>query len=69
VLINASVLNKTSIELRDHMASKGIYIRPMSGGHGMSEGFIRITIGTPDQNELFIQTFKAYAEEVIGLEF
>ncbi|MGD0609907.1 MAG: histidinol-phosphate transaminase [Anaerolineales bacterium] len=63
VLIDASVLDKDSLEIRDRMAEKGIYIRPMSG-HNMAKGFIRITVGTPDQNALFIRTFKEYVREV-----
>ena len=68
VLIDASVLNKDSSEIRDRMAAKAIYIRPMSG-HNMSQGFIRITVGSPDQNQLFIQTFKEYIREVMDIEF
>ena len=33
-------------------------------GHNMARGFIRITVGTPDQNRFFIATFKEYVEEV-----
>lgn len=65
VLIDASVLGKDSGEIRDHMAGKGIFIRPMSG-HNMAKGFIRITVGTPEQNRLFIQTFGKYVKEVLG---
>lgn len=68
VLIDASVLEKDSIEIRDWMAAKGIYIRPMSG-HNMARGFIRITVGSPHHNQLFIQTFKEYVKEVMGIEF
>ena len=66
VLIDAGVLNKDSLEIRDWMASKGIYIRPMSG-HNLTRGYIRITVGTPGQNERFIQVFKEYAGEVMGV--
>jgi histidinol-phosphate aminotransferase len=68
VLIDASILNKDSIEIRDQMSAKGIYIRPMSG-HNMPRGFIRITVGTPDQNQVFIQTFREHVKEVLGIEF
>jgi histidinol-phosphate aminotransferase len=68
VLVDASILDKDSIEIRDRMAAKGIYIRPMSG-HNMARGFIRITVGLPDQNQLFIRTFREYAREVMGIEF
>ena len=63
VLIDASVLGKESQEMRDRMAERGIFIRPMSGHH-MARGFIRITVGTPEQNRFFIETFKKYADEV-----
>jgi histidinol-phosphate aminotransferase len=63
VLIDASYLGVDSFLIRDRMAEKGIFIRPMSG-HNMPMGFIRITVGTPEQNRLFIQTFKEYIQEV-----
>jgi histidinol-phosphate aminotransferase len=62
VLIDASALGVDSLAIRDRMAEKGIFIRPMSG-HNMPRGFIRITVGTPDQNRRFIQTFKEYIHE------
>ena len=65
VLIDASVLNIDSSEIRDRMAEKGIFIRPMSG-HNMPKGFIRITIGTPEQNRLFIRLFGAYVRQILG---
>jgi histidinol-phosphate aminotransferase len=63
VLIDASTLGVNSLAIRDRMAEKGIFIRPMSG-HNMSRGFIRITVGTPGQNRLFIETFKEYIHEI-----
>jgi histidinol-phosphate aminotransferase len=65
VLIDASALGADSLTIRDRMAEKGIFIRPMSG-HNMARGFIRITVGTPEQNRLFIQTFKEYIREIRG---
>ncbi len=65
VLIDASVLDKDSTEIRDRMAEQGIYIRPMSG-HNMAKGFIRVTVGTPEQNRQFIGTFGRYVKEVLG---
>ncbi len=66
VLIDASILNKDSLEIRDQMAAQGIYIRPMSG-HNMAQGFIRVTVGTPDQNRLFIRTFGEYVKKTLGI--
>jgi histidinol-phosphate aminotransferase len=65
VLIDASALGDDSPVIRDRMAKKGIFIRPMSG-HNMARGFIRITVGTPEQNRLFIQILKEYIREVRG---
>ena len=67
VLIDASALDKESLEIRDSLATKGIYIRPMSG-HNMPRGFIRVTVGTPKQNQFFIETFSQYCREIIGSE-
>jgi histidinol-phosphate aminotransferase len=66
VLIDASVLDKASLEIRDKMSAKGIYIRPMSG-HNMARGFIRVTVGTPEQNRYFIETFTEYCREIMGV--
>jgi histidinol-phosphate aminotransferase len=65
VLIDAGILGLTSMEIRDRMTAKGIFIRPMSGHH-MTSGFIRITIGNPEQNRLFIKLFKELVKEVKG---
>lgn len=65
VLIDASALDKSSLEIRDWVATRGVFIRPMSGHH-MPKGFIRITIGTPEQNRRFIEIFKEYIREVQG---
>jgi histidinol-phosphate aminotransferase len=65
VLIDASVLDKESSEIRDRMAEKGIFIRPMTG-HNMAKGFIRVTVGTPQQNAFFIRTFGEYVAQVLG---
>jgi histidinol-phosphate aminotransferase len=65
VLVDAGILGRDSGEIRDRMASRGIFIRPMTG-HNMARGFIRITVGTPEQNRLFIKTFKEVFDELKG---
>lgn len=65
VLIDAHILDKTSEEIRDAMALKGIYIRPMNGHH-MKKGFIRITVGSKNHNESFVSLFKEYIHDVLG---
>lgn len=66
VLIDAGALDKESTEIRDRMAERGIFIRPMSG-HNMARGFIRVTVGTPEQNHLFIRLFGEYVKETLRL--
>jgi histidinol-phosphate aminotransferase len=62
VLIDAGALGKSSAEIVDAMIARGIFIRPMRGHH-MAQGFVRVTVGTPEQNRQFIEKFKAYVEE------
>ena len=59
------MLDRPSEELREMMAAKGIFIRPMVGHH-MAKGFIRITVGKPEQNELFVKTLKELIQELEG---
>jgi len=63
VLIDAGILDKTAIELRDLMVKKGIFIRPMSG-HNIGKGFFRVTVGQPEENKKFIQAFSELVEEL-----
>ena len=65
ILIDAHKLGKNSEEIRDTISNKGIYIRPMTGHH-VEKGFIRVTIGTMPQNQLFIKLFKEYIQEITG---
>jgi histidinol-phosphate aminotransferase len=66
VLIDASILNKSSSQIRDDIIARGIFIRPMSPHH-MKEGFIRVTVGTPEQNQRFIEILKHYTFECLQL--
>jgi histidinol-phosphate aminotransferase len=63
VLIDGSSLGISSTEIRDRMQSKGIFIRPMSG-HNMPKGFIRVTVGTAEQNRFFIRCLKKLVAEL-----
>jgi histidinol-phosphate aminotransferase len=64
VLIDASALGKPSSEIVNAMIARGIFIRPMSGHH-MAQGYVRVTIGTPEQNRRFIHAFAAYIQEIL----
>jgi histidinol-phosphate aminotransferase len=63
VLIDASALGISSVEIRDRMQYKGIFIRPMSG-HNMPSGFIRVTVGNPQQNHRFILNLMELMDEI-----
>jgi histidinol-phosphate aminotransferase len=65
VLIDASALGKTSTQIKDDLIARGVFIRPMSPHH-MKEGFVRVTVGTPEQNRMFIETLRAYVDEIKG---
>jgi histidinol-phosphate aminotransferase len=62
VLVDASCLGKTSKAIVDDLIARGIFIRPMSPHH-MKEGFVRVTVGTPSQNENFITLFRQYVAD------
>jgi histidinol-phosphate aminotransferase len=61
VLIDASVLGKASSEIVNHLIASGVFVRPMSGHH--LDGFIRVTVGTADQNRFFLQKLNECAAE------
>ncbi len=63
VLIDASSLGKTSEQIRDELIERKVFIRPMSPHH-MKQGFVRVTVGTPEQNRLFLQVLRSYVEEM-----
>lgn len=67
VLIDASILKKSSMQIRDEIIARGIFIRPMSPHH-MQDGFIRVTVGTPEQNQHFIEILKQYTLECLQLQ-
>ena len=63
ILIDASVLELSAIEIRDRLMEKGIFVRPMNGIE-IGKGFFRVTIGLPDQNRKFIKIFRELMDEV-----
>jgi histidinol-phosphate aminotransferase len=67
VLIDASCLGKTSEQIKEDLLARGVFIRPMSPHH-MPEGFVRVTVGTPQQNERFLQILSDYVKEQKGGE-
>ena len=65
VLFDASALGKNSEEIKNDIIARGIFIRPMEG-HGTRPGFMRVTVGTPEQNQKFIAIFTKYVAEVMN---
>jgi len=63
VLIDASALGVPSSEIVDAIIARGIFIRPMRGHH-MAQGYVRVTVGTPEQNLRFVELFNDYIKEV-----
>jgi histidinol-phosphate aminotransferase len=59
MLIDATSLKKSSAQIREDFIERGIFIRPMSFHH-MEEGFMRVTIGTLEQNRHFVEVLRAY---------
>ncbi len=57
VLIDASVLGKSSAEMVNDLIDRGVFVRPMGGHH--LQGFIRVTVGTPEQNRFFLDKLHA----------
>jgi histidinol-phosphate aminotransferase len=63
VLIDAGCLQLSANEIRDRLMKKGVFIRPMSGVE-IGNGFVRVTVGLPEQNEKFIQAFCELYREI-----
>ncbi len=45
-------------EIFEGLKQRGVLIKNLHGGHAMLENCLRVTIGTPEQNEQFIVAFK-----------
>jgi histidinol-phosphate aminotransferase len=65
VLFDASILGKPSLDMRDDMIARGIFIRPMEG-HGAKPGLMRVTVGTPSMNQDFIRVFRQYVQDTLA---
>jgi histidinol-phosphate aminotransferase len=67
VLIDAGSVGRTSETIRDELLARGVFIRPMSPHH-MPQGYIRVTVGTPDDNARFIEILREYVRDVTGAD-
>jgi histidinol-phosphate aminotransferase len=64
VLIDAGPLGRPARVIVDDLLARGVFIRPMAAQH-LREGFVRVTVGTPAQNEHFVRVLRDYVQEVM----
>lgn len=57
-------LDDDASEVAKRLQNEGIIIRPLTGGWGAPKA-IRVTIGTPEQNEKFVKAFKKVMEKAV----
>jgi len=55
---------KDASSLYDYLSSKGIVVRNRSK-EPMCENCLRITVGTPGENEILIKSLDLYTKEII----
>ncbi len=60
VLVRFPDPNRTAQAADAFLHSRGLIVRPV-GGYGLAD-CLRITVGTPDQNEMVIEALRAFAE-------
>lgn len=58
LLVNIAKTGFTSTELVDKLVQRGVIVRDCIRFRGLGQKYIRVTVGTKDENELFIQIFK-----------
>jgi histidinol-phosphate aminotransferase len=63
LLIDASSLGMSSSDIVKGMIERGVFIRAMDA-HKATQGFVRVTVGTPDMNRKFVETFRAFVDEI-----
>lgn len=59
VLIDATDTGYSSEEIVQGILEQGIFVRPMSP-HGLRRGFVRVTVGTPEQNTRCVEAFRRF---------
>ena len=59
VLIDATDIGRSSEEIVEGMLEQGIFIRPMAPHH-LRKGFVRVTVGTPEQNVRCVEALKRF---------
>lgn len=58
LLVNVAKTGFTSTELVDRLVQRGVIVRDCIRFRGLGQKYIRVTVGTQEENELFIQALK-----------
>jgi histidinol-phosphate aminotransferase len=66
LLIDARSLGLSSEEVISGMLQKNVVIRSMASSESM-EGFVRVTVGTDEQNQLFLKAIQDLTEDVLSV--
>ncbi|MCI0478123.1 MAG: histidinol-phosphate aminotransferase family protein, partial [Anaerolineales bacterium] len=59
ILFDAGATGKKSADILAYAQTKGLILRGESAKHG-SDGWFRVTIGSKEENELFVKTMREY---------
>lgn len=63
MLINTRKTGKTAKEIADYLRKEGILVRDCSVFRGLDEYYIRVSIGTRNENELFIAKLREFLSQ------
>ncbi len=58
ILVNIAKTGFTSTEIVDALFKEGVLVRDGAPFRGLGKGYVRVTVGTMEENELFIQALK-----------
>jgi histidinol-phosphate aminotransferase len=65
LMVNVRPLGASAPELCAFLAREGILIRDLSGFRGAGESYVRISVGTREENEQLVEGIKKF-KEVVG---
>lgn len=63
ILVDVSETGLTSEEIADRLFKLGVSVRRFGRFEGFQGDFIRVTVGTPEENDRFLESLKAVLEE------
>lgn len=60
LMVNVGILRTNAPKLCDYLARKGILIRDLSNFKGAGSGWVRISVGKPEQNRKLLKVIKRF---------